>query len=308
MISPKMWPSFRSRFGRSLNRRLLLRTLRPVVANLPEPPVVVTTLPLVADLIGDLPAARWVYYCVDDFGAWPGYDGETMRRMERDLVPKVDAVIAVSETLQRHVAALGKPSHLLTHGVDLDHWRMPTAGDVPEFVGLPRPIVLFWGVIDRRMDTAFVTHLSERLAAGTLVLVGPQEDPDPAVRSLPRVAVRPAVPFARLPQLAAAAAVLVMPYADVPATRAMQPLKLKEYLATGKPAVVRDLPATREWADAADVCDTPERFTALVNERLTDGLPESQRLARERLNREGWVEKARQFEKWVNAEDSYSPA
>jgi hypothetical protein len=36
-----------------------------------------------------------------------------------------------------------------------------------------------------------------------------------------------------------------MPYADLAATRAMQPLKLKEYLATGRPVVVRDLPATR---------------------------------------------------------------
>jgi glycosyltransferase involved in cell wall biosynthesis len=100
--------------------------------------------------------------------------------------------------------------------------------------------------------------------------------------------------------LAAAASVLVMPYADIPATRAMQPLKLKEYLATGKPAVVRQLPSTREWADAADVCHTPEAFTAAVRERLRCGLPESHRLARERLTAEGWAAKARQFEKWVN--------
>jgi glycosyltransferase involved in cell wall biosynthesis len=249
-----------------------------------------------------------VYYCVDDFGAWPGYDGETMRRMEHELVPKVDGVVAVSETLQRHVAALGKPSHLLTHGVDWNHWRVPTAAGVPEFSGLPRPVALFWGVIDRRMDPAFLTHLSEHLAAGTVVLIGPQEDPDPVIRRLPRVVVRPAVPFTRLPGLAAAADVLVMPYADLPATRAMQPLKLKEYLATGKPAVVRGLPATRGWADAADVCDTPASFTAAVNARSAGGLPESQRRARGRLADESWDEKARLFEKWVNAGDSYSPA
>src|SRR5205085_10573846 len=123
---------------------------------LPAPPVVVTTLPLVADLVGDLPAARWVYYCVDDFSVWPGYDGDTMLRMERDLVPTVDAVVAVSDTLVTHVAALGKPAHLLTHGVDLDHWRTPAPpGPPPEFAGLEPPVVLFWGVVDRRTDTAF---------------------------------------------------------------------------------------------------------------------------------------------------------
>ena len=55
--------------------------------------------------------------------AWPGLDGRTMERMEVDLMAKVDSVIAVSETLQAHVAKLGKPSHLLTHGVDLEYCR-----------------------------------------------------------------------------------------------------------------------------------------------------------------------------------------
>ena len=170
----------------------------------------------------------------------------------------------------------------------------------PEFAGLEPPFVLFWGVIDRRMDLAYVRHLCEHLTRGTVVLVGPQEDPDPVLKTFPRLAVRPPVPFARLPNLAAAAAVLVMPYADLPATRAMQPLKLKEYLATGRPAVVRRLPSTIEWADAADVCDTPEAFTAAVKVRCESGLPAEQATARERLSAEGWAAKAEAFEAWVD--------
>ncbi|MBY0459607.1 MAG: hypothetical protein K2V38_19995, partial [Gemmataceae bacterium] len=118
VLNPKMWPSFRSRFGRGLNRRLLSRALRPVVEAMPSPPVAVTTLPLMADLVGQFPATRWVYYCVDDFSVWPGLDGRTMRDMEAELVPKVDVAVAVSETLRSHLAELGKSAHLLTHGVD----------------------------------------------------------------------------------------------------------------------------------------------------------------------------------------------
>ncbi len=95
------------------------------------------------------------------------------------------------------------------------------------------------------------------------------------------------MPFADSPALAAAASVLVMPYIDAPVTRAMQPLKLKEYLASGKPAVVRDLPSTRLWADAADLAATPEEFIAAVNARLTTGLPAAQLVARGRLRDEG---------------------
>ena len=148
-----------------------------------------------------------------------------------------------------------------------------------------------------------IVKLHDVLKAPEVVLVGPQEDPDPELLRLPRVVVRPPVPFDRLPALAAAASVLVMPYIDAPVTRAMQPLKLKEYLATGKPAVVRDLPATRPWADCADLADTPAAFARLVTERPAGGLPEAQRVARRRLEAEGWAGKAREFEKWARGEE-----
>ena len=300
VLSPKMWPSFKSKFARGLNKKLLLRTLTPAVAAMPEPPVVITTLPLIADLHGLLPAKRWVYYCVDDFGEWPGYDGPTMRQFERELVPRVDEIVAVSDTLVSHIKDLGRDAHLLSHGVDLDFWQRPEPGIADEFHGLVGPYVVFWGVIDRRMDVDFVKHLSERMTEGTIVLFGPQDDPDPLLARLPRVELRPPVPFRRLPTVAASSSVLVMPYADLPVTRAIQPLKLKEYLATGKPTVVRGLPSTYPWAAACDVCDTAERFTQAVLDRLRDGILPSQPFARQSLDEESWAGKARRIEAWID--------
>jgi glycosyltransferase involved in cell wall biosynthesis len=297
-----MWPSFRSRFGRALNRRLVGRAVRRALEGLP-PPIVVTTLPVVADLVGAFSAARWVYYCVDDFGVWPGLDGRTMQKLEAELVPKMDVCVAVSETLQRHLAGMGKESHLLTHGVDLSHWTKPLPSDTPLSLAglkeLPRPLVVFWGVIDRRMDVAFAQSVCESLTEGTMLFVGPQDDPDPELFRLPRVRTLPPVPFADLPSLADAASVLVMPDADLPVTRAMQPLKLKEYLATGKPTVVRSLPSTGAWADCMDVASSPDEFAAAVRERLRTGVPESQKVARQRLEAEGWAAKAEQLAAWL---------
>ncbi len=162
-------------------------------------------------------------------------------------------------------------------------------------------MIVFWGVLDPRMDVEFLRRLARDLDRGTILLAGPEADPDPALIGVPRLVRLGSLPFDLLPALAREAAVLVMPYADLPVTRAMQPLKLKEYLATDRPVVVRDLPATRAWADCADVAATPEAFSAAdAALRFPEtGLPPSQRAARQRLTAEGWAEKARQLERWM---------
>jgi glycosyltransferase involved in cell wall biosynthesis len=300
VLSPVMWPWFSTSLDRKLNRSLLLRQLKPVVASLPEPPVAITKLPIVADLMGSLPVRHWVYFCVDDFGEWPGLDRPTLGRMEELVLERADRVLTVSEVLRQRLARMGRQAPVLTHGVDVVFWKKAADGDsLPGVAGRERPLVVFWGVIDRRMDVAFVRQLAEEMTEGTIVLAGPEADPDPALTRCPRVIRLGPVPFAQLPCLAREAAVLVMPYADLPVTRAMQPLKLKEYLATGKPVVARDLPATRDWADCLDLADTPGAFARAVRMRLATGLPPGQEVARGRLEGESWAEKARVFASWA---------
>ncbi len=233
VVNPRMWPWFGRDRDRRLNRWLLAKQLSPLLERMPQPVVAVTTLPITADLPGLLPVDRWLYYCVDDFSQWPGLDGETLRRMDRDMIQRADSIIAVSETLQAMIAAEGRSSTLLTHGVDVDFWKTATK----ERPAGTSPNIVFWGVIDRRMDTPTIVEMSKRLPDASITLIGPQQNPDSEILALPNLQVQPAMPLEALPQVAAKADVLIMPYADLPVTRAMQPLKLKEYLATGKPVV-----------------------------------------------------------------------
>jgi glycosyltransferase involved in cell wall biosynthesis len=141
-----------------------------------------------------------------------------------------------------------------------------------------------------------VRRLAAELPSGSIVLAGPEADPDPALRATPRVVHLGTLPFEQLPRLAREASVLIMPYANLPVTQAMQPLKLKEYLATGKPVVVRDLPANRDWAACLDLADDSPSFCRQVILRLHTGVPEDQNTARRRLASESWRIKARLFE------------
>lgn len=323
IVTPPMWPSFRRSWQRRLNAALVGRALRPVLSaprSDSAERIAITTLPIAAAFVGSLAVDRWVYYCVDDFSTWPGLDGGLMLSLERHLMDRVDRVVAASPLLAERASQMGHSAVVLTHGVDLEHWgwgdadgasaalaetkrvaRQGASSLPAAWKDLRRPIVLFWGSIDRRLDTSWLRALvdHETGTAGSLVLVGPKQAPDPALERLRGVFLPGALPYETLPRLADAADVLVMPYADLASTRAMQPLKLKEYLATGKPVVVRSLPATREWADAADVVDSAGEFVRLVGERARHGVPAEQVAARLRLRGETWESKVRQFETFL---------
>src|SRR5438552_3038240 len=181
IISPKVWPGFRRRWERRINRALLVRQLRSAIDARDEPPIAITTMPTAADLIGVLPVRHWVYYCVDDFSVWPGIDQRAARRLEDRLIDRADVLIAVSETLVERIERRGRKAILLTHGVDPEFWSKESPSPrspLPRGGEERRKSALFWGLIDRRMDIQFLARLAQ--AGVSIVLVGPEDNPDSA--------------------------------------------------------------------------------------------------------------------------------
>lgn len=290
VYNPAMYPGFRSLWQRDLNARLLSRFMQAQFPDLNES-VVLTTIPIVADLLERVQVHRWVYYCVDDFSVWPGLDSKTLRRMERKLIAGADRIVAAGDNLAARVKGLGRDAQVISHGIDVGFWRVHEAA-CDQLQTLQPPVVLFWGLIDRRLDLDYLRALDGRMQRGTIALVGPEEDADPALTGLARVRRLGRCGFEQLPAMAAEAAVLVMPYADLPVTRAMQPLKLKEYLATARPVVSSRLPALTGWEDCLDIADSADEFANLVVTRCGNGLPSAQAIARRRLDAESWKAKS----------------
>ncbi|MBL4700138.1 MAG: glycosyltransferase, partial [Phycisphaeraceae bacterium] len=295
VINPQMYPGFRTRWQRQLNSKLLSHQInRQLDASCNTQRIAITTLPIVADLVGKLNVDHWIYYCVDDFSVWPGLDSNVMQVMEQQLTESVDQVIAVSDTLVKRLSQWTNNVDLLTHGIDLAHWQNAPGSTQPHWAKRQdnSMLFLFWGLIDQRLDVQWCLKLADY---GKLVLVGPIEYAAPELLNHPNIVLPGPTAYGSLPELAQHADVLVMPYADLPVTRAMQPLKFKEYLATGKPIVTRNLPGIRDWFDAADQVNNVQLLITVAVARAIGGLPASQRLARKRLENETWQCKAQQL-------------
>ena len=264
--NPIMWPWMQSNSARAVNRQLLTRQLKAVARN----STILTTLPITADLVGHLSAKRWIYYCVDDFAVWPGLSGEVLRDMERELIRKVDCVVAVSDHLVEAIRPSKPDVQLLTHGVDLDFW------ECKDFIQpAVEPTALFWGVVDRRMEADWLLALANTLNGEKIVLAGPHQDPDPRIIQHPKIKTIGPVAMTELPKMAAAANVLIMPYADLPVTRAMQPLKFKEYAATGRPIVTSNLPAVKPWGKYVEIASSQAEFVQTTIRYLRNFEPNS---------------------------------
>ncbi len=224
---------------RAFNARSVSRSVRTASHSWNfQHPILITTLPTAADLVGRLGEMRTVYYCVDDYALWPGEDGALMRELEERLLRQVDLVVTTSGKLQRTRSNGRRSTVLLTHGVDLQHFKsVGTVPPAPEIKYLARPIVGYFGLVDERCDLQLIASIARSLAHINFLVIGPWKVPQAPLAGLSNVKIVGKVDYAQLPAYLAPVDLLILPYHVNPLSEAMNPLKLKEYIATGLPVV-----------------------------------------------------------------------
>lgn len=174
VLQPPMLPYAGLQIVRDLNRRSVVRAVQGALGRLGlSSPIVVTTVPNAADMVGLIGGARIVYYCVDDFAYWPGLDSDRVRRMEERLISQADLFIATSQKLLERLRATGKPSYLLEHGVDVDFFATGAEVEHHVLAAIPKPRVGYIGLIDERMDQDLLIDVAARMNHLAFVLAGP---------------------------------------------------------------------------------------------------------------------------------------
>ncbi len=295
VVAPPMLPWMRPAPLRLANRESVRFAVGRAAERLGmRNPIVVTTVPNGVDGRGIAGSDCLVYYCVDDFTNWPGVDRAAATTLERELLDRCDAVLATSQNLLDTRVPLHGEATLLPHGVDLEHLATASEPSTPMLHGVRRgkPVLGYLGLVDARLDVDLVMSVARARPDWDVVFVGPTDTaPDPRLRG-DNVRFVGAVPYARLPEAMASFDVAMLPYVRSELTRSINPLKLREYLASGKPVVATSLPEVARYAPEVRLADTVDATIAAVTEALAG--PSDRRAARAALLAgETWDDRAR---------------
>lgn len=234
-------------------------------------------------MLDAVPHELAVYYCTDDHAAHPGVDAAHIRACDADLTTRADHVFVVPPALLDAKKAINRSTSFAPHGVDVEMFATAQAEAtvVPDAAAsLPGPVIGYFGLIAGWTDVELIEWLARSRPGWSFLLVGHASVDVSALASLANVRLVGPQPYESLPGWAKAFDVAIIPYRLNQQVRNANPLKLREYLATGKPIVSVANPEIDKFRHLVHMADGRESFLAGIESALQNDTAE---LRRERM-------------------------
>jgi len=232
--------------------------------------------PLYVQARAALAPERMIFDLVDDLGAYAGHlpSRRTTKACVAAAIGESDLVFTTSPLLARDLAPKTRAGemHVVPNGVPAA-WIDRAPGPVPEELrAWPRPWIGFMGAIFTYLDFDLLVATARAFPEGSLLLVGPVQDERGAarLRREPNVVLLGPRPQERIPDYLAAFDVCLSPFRAGDVRRAVNPLKVYEYLAAGRPVVSTPLEslAGEPVAKGIRFAEGPAAFTAAIRGAL----------------------------------------
>jgi glycosyltransferase involved in cell wall biosynthesis len=238
-----------------------------------------------------------LYHCVDDFAGAPFWwnQEKPMRAREAESCREADLIICTGRKLVEERRHYTSQIHFVGEGADVPLFAR--AGDpatvIPDDIAkLPGKIVGYIGVIDFRLDADLLKYLTEREPGWSIAIIGPvhgdARDVD-ELKALPNVHFFGNRQIEDLPRYLKAFDVCMIPYILNDFTHHIFPLKLYEYMASGRPIVAT---AMEEMALMAGpeltIGYSKESFHAAVRDAIASDTPEKRTARRTASEQHSW--------------------
>lgn len=202
-------------------------------------------------------------------------------RLEDEMIASSDISFTTARELKRLKSHLSPNVHYLPNAADVALFRKAADEELAkpaDIADLQRPIVMYTGHVDPRVDFALLTKVIDELTGYDFVFIGPVSAPDETVNALksrPNVRFTGRKALAALPAYLRHAACTLIPFVCNTLTRSIYPLKINEYLAAGKPVVSTPFSdEIQDFAKVISIADDPKLFASAIRSATADDSPE----------------------------------
>jgi len=278
VVSPAMLPFFGSRATRSANRRLLHSQISSLAKSRGlTKPILWIAIPTAVEMIGRLDESLVVYQVSDKYDANTmdhATDPATIRTLHERALDAADIILYSGRKLLEEATRGVEKSYLLEQAVDFEHWARAGSGELEiaeEVARIPRPRLGYFGAIEPWLvDQELIKRASREHPAWHWVFIG-NKSRGMEIEDLPNVHFLAAVKYDELPHYAAGFDVCVLPWETEQAfTSYGSAIKVREYLATGKPVVIAPLPEYEPMKDVLRIARSRDEFMSLIQDSLDE--------------------------------------
>ena len=310
VYSPLSLPVHHISWAKGLNETMLRHQINRVVRKLGLHDMIVwVACPAACNVALELSKSKLVYQRTDRYEEYPNVDRDVITEYDRKLKASADVTVFVSLALYEQEQSQCRRAFFLDHGVDYDSFaaaeRDPQRPeDIAKITG---PIVGFFGDIeDHTTDIAFMEKLGDLLPEMSLVFVGKVSSDCSALASRENVSMLGQKAYEQIPHYGKCFDVAIMPWRQNCWIEACNPVKLKEYLALGKPVVSTPFAELQQYLDVVYQARTPEQFAESIKQALAEDCSERITQRREKVQNATWQSKAQLVLEELFAENGVS--
>ncbi len=278
VVSPAIVPFFGNRAAAATNQRLLTVQIAALAKRRGlSKPILWIAIPTAVSVVGRMRESLVIYHVSDKYDANTmdhATDPALIRELHNRAIESADLVFYSSRKLLAEADRGLEKSHLLEQAVDFDHWSTVSNGDlqVPaEIEGIPHPRIGYFGAIEPWLiDQELIAEAARKRPHWNWIFIG-NKSKGLEIEKLPTVHFLPPVGYADLPRYAAGFDVCVLPWnTEVPFTSYGSAIKVREYLASGKPVVISPLPEYESMSNVLRIARSRDRFMELVADALKE--------------------------------------
>ncbi|HEX3228293.1 MAG TPA: glycosyltransferase [Pyrinomonadaceae bacterium] len=302
VVSPAVIPFFGSRAAVATNRKLLTAQISLLAKSRGlTQPVLWIAIPTAIEVAGRLDESLIIYHVSDKYDANTmdhATDPALIRALHERAIEAADLIFYSSRKLLAEAEQGREKSHLLEQAVDFERWSKINEVPVTEAVRqIPRPRIGYFGAIEPWLvDQELIRQASGERPEWHWVFIG-NKSRGLEIESLPNVHFLPPVSYDDLPGYAAGFDVCVLPWnTEVPFTSYGSAIKVREYLATGKPVVISPLPEYESMSNVLRIARSREQFLELVDDALREEGTEKARGRQDAVRDGTWDARA----EWVS--------